>query len=151
MKSSLVLAHEEFRPPRLLTWPLVFLGAGIVGSAVVRELHWTEQTVFFIVLGAALCAVLLLEFVAVVIEVRETEIRFSVAPLYRRTIIIANIEHSTVKTYHSPGSPSARSWRPPKHCLELTMKDGTIFTITSTNPEQLLTAIETAKGMAVGE
>jgi hypothetical protein len=153
MRSSLILFREESRPPRLLTWSLVLLGAGVVTSAGVRELHGTQREVFtFVVLGTALCVAILLEFLAVVLEVRETEVRYSFTPFYRRRIVIADIEDWTVKTYQSPANSSARySWRPPKHCVELAMKDGSIFTVMSARPEQLSTAIGTANRMVVGK
>lgn len=152
MKSSLILFREESRPPRLLTWSLLLLGAGAVASAGAQEVHGTQREVLvFVVIGVALCAAVLLEFLTVAVEVSETELRFSFTPFYRKRITIADIAHCTVKTYHSPASPSARySWRPPKHGVELAMKDGTTFTVLSAYPEELSTAIGAANGTVIG-
>jgi hypothetical protein len=60
MNEPPVLFREASRPPRLLTWPLVLLGAWAVATA-------PEPAVFAVfVFAVALCTLLLLEFVAVV-------------------------------------------------------------------------------------
>ena len=83
MNPSSILYHEEFRPPRLLTWPLVFLGAGAVGLPTDTGLHKITPNLFYILAGAC-CVVLLLEFVAVTLEVTATEIEFRISPFYRQ-------------------------------------------------------------------
>jgi hypothetical protein len=149
MKSSPILFREESRPPRLLTWPLVFLCAAVIASSSPQWLHEMPQIVLIsIVLGGTLCALLLLEFVALVIEVRATEVQFSFAPFYQRRLVTANIQHWTIRTDHSPTGFGSRlySWRAPKHCVELAMRDGSIVTIMSAHPEQFSHAIGIARG-----
>lgn len=152
MKSSPILFREESRLPRLLTWPLVFLGAGVIATVGVGGLHGMQQSLFtLIVLGAVLSVLLLLEFVALVIEVRQNEVRFSFAPFYNRRIITANIQHWVIRTYHMRADPWTRySWRPPKYCVELAMRDGSMVTLMSAHPEQLSHAIGEAKMLVAG-
>jgi hypothetical protein len=148
MKSFSILYREESRPPRFLTWPLVFVVAGVMASVVGRELDERQPGAFtFLVFaGVAVCTVLLLEFVAVGVAVTTTEVRFCFSPFYQRRIVIADIQHWEVRTYVSPASPSADySWRPPRHCVELTMKDGALFTISSTHAEEVSNAIRKAR------
>lgn len=149
MKSSHILFREEYRPPRLLTWSVVLIGASAVVSAGFRELPGAQPGLFaLIILGAALSGIILLEFIALVIEVSELEVCFSVTPFYRRRMVIADIKHRAVKTYPSPANSNARySWRPPKHGVELTMKDGSTFTLMSAHAEKLSAAIEAAGQM----
>ena len=150
MKNSLVLFREQSRLPRLLTWPLVLLCAGVIASSSLQWLHGMPTIVFMsMVIGGTLCVLFLLELVALVLEVRDTEVRFSFAPFYRRRFNTANIQHWTIRTYHSRGGYVglwSRSWRPPRHCVELAMKDGSIVTITSAHPAQFSHAIGVAKG-----
>lgn len=151
MKPSPILSREESRPPRLLTWPLVFLGSGVVVSASGGRLFETHPGLFALyVFVGAFCTLVVLEFVAVAIEVTETEVRFCIAPFYRRRIAIANIQHWEVKTYLNAPWASNRSWQPRKHCVELTMKDRSLFTLMSQHPEKLSTAIVTAKETSAG-
>src|SRR5262249_17991531 len=91
MKSCLILFREESRPPRLLTWPLVFLGAGAVWFGSRKAPEMVLFTVY--ALAGGLCAIFLLEFVAVAIEVTGTEVHFNILPFYRQRIEIANIQH----------------------------------------------------------
>jgi len=153
MQNSSILYREESRPPRLLTWPVVLGVAGVIALTGGRELHERQPGGFTFLLfaGVTLSVVLLLEFVAVAVAVTETEVRFSFSPFYQRRIVIADIQHWEVRTYVSPASPSARySWRPPRHCVELTMKDGALFAITSAHPEELSNAISKAREMSTG-
>ena len=151
MKEPSILFREVSRPPRLLTWPLVLIGAGAVATAPGRSMGESEQGVFaVIVFTGALCTLLLLEFVAVVVEVTETEVRFSVFPFYLRRAPVANIEHCEVHTYLcSNNTLTHRSyWIPPRHCVELIMKDGSPLTLMLEHPEWLSSAIGKAKRMA---
>ena len=124
---------------------MVFLSAGVIATACAGGLRGTQQSVFLlIILAIALCALLLLEFVALVVEVRETEVQFSFEPFYRRRIITANIQHWIIRTYRFSTDYSLRySWRPPKHCVELAMnndapspKNGTglVIAVSKTSP-----------------
>jgi hypothetical protein len=153
MNRSTVLFHEESRPSRFLTWPVVFFAALVVAAGLGSLRGVQPDVIIFVVLGAVLCVLLLLEFVALVIEVRESEVRFSFAPFYRRKIMTANIQRWVIKTYRfQPASSSIRySWRPPKHCVEIEMKDGSFVTLISEHPEKLSRAIWEAKALAAGE
>jgi hypothetical protein len=102
----------------------------------------------FFVFAVALCTLLLLEFVAVVIEVTASEIRFSVFPFYLRSIPVVNVQRSEARTYPSPNPNALRTWIPPKHCVELTMKDGSLVTLMLDHPGRLSSAIAKAKRMA---
>ena len=144
-----ILFHEEYRPPRPLTWMLVLISAGAVAGADGRWREPQPSMLTFFVVAGALCVLLVLEFVAIGVEVTETEVLFRFAPFYLRRIAIADIRHWEVRTYFlpSPGFYYRRtySWRPPRHCVELTMDDGRQFSITSEHPEQLSHAISRAK------
>ena len=147
MQNSPILFREESKPPRLLTWLVVFLAAGAVTWAGGRN---PGQLAVYVYAGA-LCAVLFLELVSVFVEVTATEVLFCISPFYQRRIVIAEIQHCEVRTYPSPAKVTARlPWRPPKHCIELTMKDGSQFSITSVHPEGISHAISRAREMAMG-
>ena len=138
--------REESRPSRFLTWPIIFLGAVVVFA---NGKNATVLSALYVFAGALL-TVLLLEFMAVTLEVTEKEVRFS-APFYRRKIPIAGIRHWEVKTYPSANWRGVRRvymWQPPKHSIGLTMINGAVFTITSDHPERLAHAIIKAKEMS---
>jgi len=146
MKSTPVLYWEGYKPPRLLTWPLVFVAAGAIAWAGDRG-----PVVVMLCVSGVLCALLLLEFTGVAVEVTEAEVRFCILPFYERIILISDIQHWEVRTYESLAPVWSRySWRPPRHCVELIMKDGSRFSITSAHPEPLLHAIAKVKGMSAG-
>lgn len=152
MNSAGILFREEYIPPRPLTWPLILIGSATVVSTMVRDLPRTHPGIFvLLILGAALAVALLMEFVALVIEVRGAEVTFSITPFYRRRIAVADIRHKAAKTYPSPATSTARfSWRPPRHGVELTMKDGSTFTLMSAHAEKLSAAIEAASEIGGG-
>ena len=152
MKNSPILFREESKPPRLLTWPLVLLVAGAIAAARSREIPATQPALFpLYVVAAVFCTVLLLEFIAVTIEVTESEVLFCISPFYKRRIVIANIQHWEIRTYPSPAPRNARySWRPPKLGIELAMKDRSVVTITSMHSERLSLAISEAKEISAG-
>jgi hypothetical protein len=101
----------------------------------------------FFVFAVVLCTLLLLEFVAVVIEVTASEIRFSVFPFYLRRSPLSMF--SVLKPGHIPArTPMLYApWIPPKHCVELTMKDGSLVTLMLDHPGRLSSAIAKAKRM----
>jgi hypothetical protein len=145
MKRSLVLFREESRLPRLITWPLVLIGAGALSWAA-GSMDNMERKLFLVaVIGAVPWVLLSLEFFLPVIEVRETELRFSFLPFYRRRVSISDIEHWTIMTYPRPVQFGRGSWMTRKHCAEFTRKDGSVFTITLAHPERLAEAVERAK------
>ncbi|HEY7404466.1 MAG TPA: hypothetical protein VIB39_13150 [Candidatus Angelobacter sp.] len=151
MQNLPMLYREESRPPRLLTWPLVFLGVGVIVATNSRELFQSQPALFALyVFAGGLVTVFLLEFVVVAIEVTGTEVRFSISPFYIRRIMVADILHDEVRTYPISATATGRSWRPPKHCIELTMKSGSMVTLFSAHPEKILDAIGRAKEMSAG-
>jgi len=101
-----------------------------------------------VVFCLALAVGLLLELTAMVIEVHRTEVRVSFAFFYCRRIPIAEIRHLAVRT-DSGTVPGPRVWRltynPPRHDVEIAMKDGSIFTITSIHAQRLADAIAGAR------
>lgn len=148
MKTSHILFHEESRPPRFLTWPLVFLGTVVVASKTIEGRPEIQRSVLTILaVCVALSVICFLEFLAVVVEVDENEVRFSVSPLYRRKVLTADIQHHVIRTYNIPADPASfgRSWRPPKRFVELTLKDGSLFAVMLMHPEQFSKAIIEAR------
>jgi hypothetical protein len=127
------------------------MGAGVVATAPDRSLRVEPAVFAFFVFAVALCTLFLLEFVAVVIEVTEMEIRFSVLPFYLRRFPVANVQRSEARTYPSPNPNATRYWIPPRHCVELTMKDGSLVTLMLDHPEWLASAIAKAKRMAASK
>ena len=149
-----ILFLEESRPPRALTWTLVVLGAGAVAGAD-GGLHLSPPSLltFFAVVGG-LCTILLLEFVAISLEVTDTEVRFSIMPFYRRRALISDIQDWEARTYPAPGYLSAgyfrlHIWLPdaPTHCILLRMKDGSRMEFTCVHAEHLAHAINRAKDL----
>lgn len=150
MKSGPILYLEESRPPRVLTWTLVVLAACTIATA---DGNWSapQPTIFTLyVIAGALCTLLLLEFVAISITVTPAEVRFSFSPVHRRRFAIADIRQWEVRTYSGSnfaGTYYRRiySWRPPKHAVEFTMKDGSQVVLLSQHAEHLAHAIGRAK------
>jgi hypothetical protein len=144
MDSHLTFYREESHLPRIVTWPLILGGAAVITAALGREIPDLSHSLLIpIVVGSALCAAFLLEFVGIVIEVRETEVRFSFVPFYRRAVAIADIRHWSNHTREVGGS--GRSWRAPKHAVELKMADGSVLEFFTEHPQQLSNAIRDAK------
>jgi hypothetical protein len=156
MKTSHIFYLEVSRPPRFLTWPLILLSAATIATWGGGELPEVQHDVFaFFIFVGAFCTMFVLELGALAIEVSETEVRFRVSVLYWRRIPIREIQHWEVRTYLSTDYPGtiyrARlAWRPPRHCVELTMRDGAIITLTSAHAEHLAHAIEQARGILLG-
>lgn len=152
MKNGPILFLEESRPPRPLTWALVVLGGGTIAGA---DSGWNgpQPTMFSLyVIAGALLTILLLEFVAISVEVTTSHVQFFFAPFYRRRVAISDIQHWEVRTY--PGNNFTGTyyhrtyfWKPPMHVVEVTMKDGSEVAFTSMHAEHLAHAISRAKGI----
>lgn len=154
MKNGPILFLEETRPPRPLTWALVVLSAATIAGADGR-IDAPQPSIFtLIVIAGALFTILLLEFIAVSVEVTTSYVQFSFSPFYWRRVAIADIQHWEARTY--PGNSSSgrfsttytvRWWVPPTHCVELTMKDGSQVAFICLHAEHLAHAISRAKGI----
>jgi hypothetical protein len=153
MKTSLIFFREETRPSRWLTWPVVMVGVGAITFGGQGFSDSQQSTFRFVLVGGVLCALVLLELVALVLEVREMEVRFYLAPFYCRRIATANILRWTVRTYPASSGRTGvvRSyWQPPRHCVQLVMKDGSNCTLTVRHPQHLSEAIAKAKAIEAG-
>jgi hypothetical protein len=69
MKNGPILFLEESRTPRPLTWTLVVLGAGAIADTDGRLSAQQPSLFVLYVIAGSLAAILLLEFVAISVEV----------------------------------------------------------------------------------
>jgi hypothetical protein len=102
---------------------------------------------FFVVAGG-LFTLLLLEFVAISVEVTDKEVRYSISPFYRRSVLIADIQHWEVRVRPNTdfsGIYYYRAWKRPTHAVEVTLNDGSQVAFICLHAEHLAHAISRAK------
>jgi len=132
---------------------LVVLGAGAIADTDGRLSAQQPSLYLLYVIAGSLLTILLLEFVAISVEVTTSHVQFSFSPFYRRRVAISDIQYWEVRTY--PGNNFAGTyyhrtyfWKPPRHVVEVTMKDGSQVAFNCMHAEHLAHAISRAKGVA---
>jgi hypothetical protein len=129
------------------------LGAGAVAGADGGLRLSPPSLLTFLAVAGGLCTILLLEFVAVSLEMTDTEVRFSITPFYRRRALISDIQDWEVRTYPSVYPAGYYSWlrgwlrEGPTHCVLVRMKDGSRMEFTCVHAEHLAHAINRAKDL----
>jgi hypothetical protein len=143
--------REVQRWSRLISWPLVALG----GIAVATFAQDSDADSRWIVQTAALSMIplgwLLLELAGPRLEVKDGKISYSIWPVYRKEIEIAEVTSSTTKTFHPPGNDVSWYGRGGRsrmlysvadtHYVELHLRDGSVVDLTTMHPERLAEAI----------
>lgn len=135
-----------------MTWMLVVLGAGAIADTDGSLSAHQPSLYLLYVIAGSLLTILLLEFVAIALEVTTSHVQFSFSPFYRRRVAICDIQHWEVRTY--PGTDFSGSyygrayfWKPPTHAVEVTLKDGSHVAFSCMHAEHLAHAISSAKGI----
>jgi len=155
---------EEQHLPRLLVWPLAFVGAGAVYGVLPDSTDYnaTQARVWWLI-GTAVLVGLLLSL-RLLIEVKEGYLTVGFRPFYRRCIPLAEISRCQSFTFVPPGNemrytpmvatlssvlqePQTQSvFRVPEtHGVQLTMTDGHTWRVSTAHPARLIHAIEHAK------